>query len=166
MDAFRHSMLRAQMGKPLPGGTQNRSQKVAVDRSFDMVAIGARFTALDKKLDTLIHMLKGPGKNHHLLPADVRHVVTHFFGVSEDDLDRGGRARDIARIRQIAFYLCRKRTARSLTEIGRAFGRDHTTIRHGVRRIGALRKTDAALDNDLRQLETRLVEILARRMAV
>ena len=113
MDAFRQSMLRAQMGKPLPGGMQGRSPKAA-DRASDMVAIGARFAALDRKLDTLIKMLKGPGTNHHLLPADVRHVVALFFGVSEEDIDRHGRAEDIARIRQIAFYLCRKRTPRSL----------------------------------------------------
>jgi chromosomal replication initiator protein len=165
MDAFRQSILRAQMSKPLAVGHAGRSQKPGADRAFDMVAIGARFTALDKKLDTLIRMLKGPGTSHHLIPADVRHVVTLFFGVTEEDLDRRGRAGDIVRIRQIAFYLCRKRTPRSLTEIGRAFGRNHTTIRHGVRRIGARRKTDPALDDDIKQLEARLVDILARRMA-
>jgi chromosomal replication initiation ATPase DnaA len=164
MDAFRQSVLRAQMGKPLPIGTQGRSQKAA-DRASDMVIIGARFAALDRKLDTVIKMLKGPSANHHLLPADVRHVVTLFFGVTEEDIDRHGRAGDIVRIRQIAFYLCRKRTPRSLVEIGRAFGRDHTTIGHGVRRISALRKIDVALDGDLRKLETQLTEILARRMA-
>jgi chromosomal replication initiation ATPase DnaA len=131
----------------------------------DMAAIGAHFAALDRKLDTVIRMLKGPGTAPHLLPADVRHIVTLFFGVREEDLDRRGRAGDIARIRQIAFYLCRTRTPRSLTDIGRAFGRNHTTIRHGARRIGKLRKADTALDNDLKQLESRLVEILARRMA-
>jgi chromosomal replication initiation ATPase DnaA len=165
MDAFRQSVLRAQMGKPLPGAAQGRPQKITTDRAFDMVAIGARFTALDKKLDKLIHMLKGPGKNHHLLPADVRHVVMGFFGVSEEDIERNGRVGDIARIRQIAFYLCRNRTPRTLAEIGRAFGRHHATIRHGVQRIGALRKTDAALDQNLKALESQLTEILARRMA-
>ena len=164
MDAFRQSMLRAQMGKPLPGGLQGRAPKAA-DRTSDMVAIGAHFAALDRKLETLIKMLKGPGKNHHLLPADVRHVVALFFGVSEEDLDRNLRVGDMARTRQIAFYLCRTRTPRTLTEIGRAFGRDHTTIRHGVRRIAKLRKTDIALDDDLRKLETQLTEMLARRLA-
>jgi chromosomal replication initiation ATPase DnaA len=164
MDAFRQSMLRAQMGKPLPGGLQGRAPKAA-DRTSDMVAIGAHFAALDRKLDTLIKMLKGPGTNHHLLPADVRHVVALFFGVSAEDLDRNGRVGDVARIRQIAFYLCRTRTPRTLTEIGRAFGRNHTTIRHGARRIARLRKTDAALDDDLRKLETQLTEMLARSMA-
>ena len=165
MDAFRQSVLRSQMGRPLPGGTQGRSQKAVHDRASDMGVIGAHFAALDRKLDTLIRMLKGPGRNHHLLPADVRHVVALFFGVTEEDLDRNRRLGDVARIRQIVFYLCRTRTPRSLTEIGRSFGRHHTTIRHGVRRIATLRKTDAALDDDLRKLETQLTEMLARRMA-
>jgi chromosomal replication initiation ATPase DnaA len=157
-------MLRAQTGKPLPSGAQGRLQK-ADGRVPDMVVIGARFAALDRKLDALIRMLKGPGTNHHLLPADVRHVVALFFGVSGEDIDRQGRVGDIVRIRQIAFYLCRKRTPRTLVEIGRAFARDHTTISHGVRRISALRKTDVALDDNLRKLEAQLTELLARRMA-
>jgi chromosomal replication initiation ATPase DnaA len=129
-----------------------------------MTIIGARFAALDRKLDTVIRMLKGPGQSPHLLPADIRHAVTTFFGVSEEDLDCHGRADDIARIRQIAFYLCRTRTPRSLMDIGRVFGRDHTTVRHGVRRVDALRKTDTALDDNLRKLEAQLAELLARRM--
>jgi chromosomal replication initiation ATPase DnaA len=164
MDAFRQSVLRAHMGKPLPVGAHGKSPKAAHDRVPDMAFIGAHFAALDRKLDTVIRMLKGPGQNHYLSPADVRHVVSRFFGVSEEDFDRHGRADDIARIRQIAFYLCRTRTPRSLVDIGRVFGRNHTTIRHGVGRIRALRSTDAALDDNLRKLEAQLTEILARRV--
>jgi hypothetical protein len=139
MDAFRQSVLRAHMGKPLPVGAHGKSPKAAHDRVPDMAFIGAHFAALDRKLDTVIRM-------------------------SEEDFDRHGRADDIARIRQIAFYLCRTRTPRSLVDIGRVFGRNHTTIRHGVGRIRALRSTDAALDDNLRKLEAQLTEILARRM--
>jgi chromosomal replication initiator protein len=89
--------------------------------------------------------------------------VTGFFGVIDEDIDHHGRSGRIARIRQIAFYLCRKHTTQSLPEIGRAFHRDHTTISHGVRRIGALRKTDAALHSELSQLEARLADVLAHR---
>ena len=120
MDAFRQSALRSQMGKPLPAA-RKPDRKAGADRVSDMIVIGAHFAALDRKLDTLIRMLKGPGRSHHLLPADVRHVVALFFGVSEEDIDRRGRAGDIVRIRQIAFYLCRVRTrARSPTSGGRS----------------------------------------------
>ena len=75
-----------------------------------------------------------------------------------------GRGAKIARIRQLAYYLCRMHTTRSLSDIGRSFGgRDHSTVLHGVRQIDALRKTDAALEEDLAKLESRLADMLARR---
>jgi chromosomal replication initiation ATPase DnaA len=165
MDALRQSVLRAQMAKPLPGGTPpNRSQKAADTRIAEMIAIAARFSTLDKKLDTVIDMLTGAsGGCGALLPADIRRVVTDFFNVTDEELDHHGRSGRIPRIRQIAFYLCRKHTMLSLPEIGRAFHRDHSTISHGERRIGALRKIDAALHSDLLKLEARLADVLAHR---
>jgi chromosomal replication initiation ATPase DnaA len=170
MDALRQSILRARLAKPLPGATQSGGAQKSPDaRAADMTAIDARFAILDRKLDTLIHMLKTPNKSdgaaRDLVAADVRHVVTEFFGVTEQDMDRAGRSGRIARIRQIAYYLCRAYTARSLPEIGRLFQRDHTTVLHGVRRIGVLRRTDASLDSDLSKLEARLADMLARRQA-
>lgn len=165
MDALRQSILRAQMAKPLPGGTQpNRSHRTSDPRVSEMTAIAARFSALDKKLDTVIDMLTGPSEGYGaLLPADIRRVVTDFFSVTNEDINHHGRSGRLPRIRQIAFYLCRKHTMQSLPEIGRAFHRDHTTISHGVQRIGALRMTDADLNSDLSKLETRLADVLARR---
>lgn len=165
MDALRQSVLRAQMAKPLPGGTQhNRSHKTSDTRVPEMTAIAARFSALDKKLDTVIDMLTGPREGRGgLLPADIRRVVTDFFDVTEEDLDQRGRSGRIPHIRQIAFYLCRMHTAHSLPQIARSFHRDHSTILHGVRRIRALRKTHAELDDNLSTLEAQLAEALARR---
>ncbi len=173
MDALRQSMMRAQLAKPLPNATQThgmqpaRTQKTPDARVSEMAAIAARCTALDKKLDALIEMLIGPAgdraPSHRLLPVDIRRVVTTFFDVTDQELDSRDRSGGIARIRQIAFYLCRTRTAQSLPEIGRAFHRDHTTILHGVRRIAVSRKTDAVLHDDLSKLEARLVDLLARR---
>src|SRR5262245_27496286 len=165
MDALRQAIRRAQMVTPLTGGTQpSRIQKTSDARISEMIAIAARFSALDKKLDTVIDMLTAPREGcGALLPADIRRVVTDFFGVTDEDLDHHGRAGGIPRIRQIAFYLCRKHTTQSLPEIGRSFHRDHSTILHGARKIGALRKIDAAVHSDLSKLEARLADILARR---
>jgi len=168
MDALRQSILRAQLAKPLPGGTHPaRSQMPGGTRLAEMSSIDARVCALDRKLDTLIHLLNGPGRKQKaspgLLPAEVRRAVTRFFAVTDADLDRRTRRVRMARIRQIAFYLCRNHTARSLPEIGRAFDRDHTTVLHGVRRIASLRETDAALDRDLSKLEAQLADLIALR---
>ena len=167
MDALRQSILRAQLAKPLPGTPSGRSEKPAATPVSAISGIDARVAALDKKLDTLIHMLNGSGGKQKalpcLLPAEVRRAVTLFFDVTGDDLDRRTRCVRMARIRQIAFYLCRNHTTRSLPEIGRAFDRDHTTVLHGVRRIASLRETDAALDRDLSKLEAQLADLIELR---
>ena len=69
------------------------------------------------------------------------------------------RAREVARPRQIAMYIAKQLTPRSLPEIGRRFGgRDHTTVIHAIKQIEKLRQIDAELDSDvrllLRQLES------------
>jgi chromosomal replication initiator protein len=169
MDALRQSILRAQLAKPLPGMQSGRPEKPAATPVLEMSSIDARVCALDQKLDTLIHMLNGPSRKQkekaspHLLPAEVRRAVTLFFDVINDDLDRRTRCVRLARIRQIAFYLCRTHTTCSLPEIGRAFDRDHTTILHGVRRVASLRETDAALDRDLLKLEGQLADLIELR---
>ncbi|MBA4326380.1 MAG: chromosomal replication initiator protein DnaA, partial [Rhodobacter sp.] len=68
------------------------------------------------------------------------------------------RLRTIARPRQVAMYLSKQLTPRSLPEIGRRFGgRDHTTIMHGVRKIEELMTIDSQLADDL-QLLRRLLQ--------
>src|SRR3546814_20197811 len=67
------------------------------------------------------------------------------------------RARAVVRPRQIAMYLAKKMTPRSLPEIGRIFGgRDHSTVIHAVRTIEALRAHDADIDADIRALQQQL----------
>ena len=63
------------------------------------------------------------------------------------------RSRAVARPRQIAMYLAKQLTTRSLPEIGRKFGgRDHTTVMHAVKRIAELRQLDSSLEDDLQHL--------------
>lgn len=78
-----------------------------------------------------------------------RHVAT-FYGLRPMDLDSQVRMRSIARPRQVAMYLARQLTLRSLPEIGRLFGgRDHSTIAHGVEVIAHIRKHDIKMDRDI-----------------
>ena len=68
------------------------------------------------------------------------------------------RSRAVARPRQIAMYLSKQLTTRSLPEIGRKFGgRDHTTVIHAVRKVESLRESDPSIEEDvdllLRSLE-------------
>lgn len=81
---------------------------------------------------------------------EIQRKVADYYKVRMPDLLSARRSRDVARPRQIAMYLSKRMTPRSLPEIGRRFGgRDHTTVMHAIKRIDELRMTDSELENDL-----------------
>lgn len=81
---------------------------------------------------------------------DIQKVVARFYKVSRADLLSSRRAQTVVRPRQVAMYLSKTLTPRSLPEIGRRFGgRDHTTVLHAVRKIEGLMSKDNALVNDI-----------------
>lgn len=85
--------------------------------------------------------------------GDIQRAVAETFGIPTAEMKGPCRAREIARPRQIAMYLSRRLTDRSLPEIGRMFGkRDHTTVRHAVLQIERLRLIDAEMDGHVRGL--------------
>ncbi|MGY4449335.1 chromosomal replication initiation ATPase DnaA [Bradyrhizobium sp. i1.3.1] len=70
---------------------------------------------------------------------DIQRVVARQYNVSRSDLLSSRRTANVVRPRQVAMYLAKTLTLRSLPEIGRRFGgRDHTTVLHAVRKIEAL----------------------------
>ena len=84
---------------------------------------------------------------------EIQKRVCDHFDIRQNDLVSARRARAIARPRQIAMYLAKRLTPRSLPEIGRKFGgRDHTTVIHAVRQIEKLRASDNEIDGDVRAL--------------
>ncbi len=81
---------------------------------------------------------------------EIQKKVAQHFNIRLADMHSARRARAVARPRQVAMYLAKQLTTRSLPEIGRKFGgRDHTTVMHAVKRIEELRQTDAALSEDI-----------------
>ncbi len=102
---------------------------------------------------------------HDLLRANDRRVtideiqkqVAAHFNIRIADMSSARRARAVARPRQVAMYLAKQLTSRSLPEIGRKFGgRDHTTVMHAVRKVEELRGQDAAFAEDLELLRRML----------
>jgi chromosomal replication initiator protein len=86
---------------------------------------------------------------------EIQRKVAEHYNIRLSDMHSARRARQVARPRQIAMYLAKQLTARSLPEIGRKFGgRDHTTVMHAVRKIEELSNGDASFAQD--------VEILRR----
>ena len=90
---------------------------------------------------------------------DIQRVVARHYNVSRSDLVSARRTANVVRPRQIAMYLAKMLTLRSLPEIGRRFGgRDHTTVLHAVRKIEGLIGTDIALAAEIEALKGQLQE--------
>ena len=88
---------------------------------------------------------------------DIQKLVATRYNVSRADLLSSRRTATVVRPRQIAMYLSKVLTLRSLPEIGRRFGgRDHTTVLHAVRKIEGLSHTDAPLSEELELLKRML----------
>ncbi len=84
---------------------------------------------------------------------EIQRRVSDHFKIRQAEMVSARRAREVARPRQIAMYLAKQLTPRSLPEIGRKFGgRDHTTVIHAVRQIERLRGCDTDIDADVRSL--------------
>ncbi|MGO1119014.1 chromosomal replication initiator protein DnaA [Rhodovibrionaceae bacterium A322] len=102
---------------------------------------------------------------HDLLRANDRRVtieeiqkrVAEHYNIRLADMHSARRARAVARPRQIAMYLAKQLTARSLPEIGRKFGgRDHTTVMHAVRKVEELKSCDNEFCEDVELLRRML----------
>lgn len=90
---------------------------------------------------------------------DIQKLVGSHYSVSRSDILSSRRTANVVRPRQIAMYLAKVLTPRSLPEIGRRFGgRDHTTVLHAVRKIEALAQTDRALQEEIDLLKRMLQE--------
>ena len=90
---------------------------------------------------------------------DIQRVVARQYNVSRADLLSSRRTANVVRPRQVAMYLAKTLTLRSLPEIGRRFGgRDHTTVLHAVRKIENLVTTDTALAEEIELLKRQLQE--------
>lgn len=88
---------------------------------------------------------------------EIQRKVAEHYNIRLSDMHSARRARQVARPRQVAMYLAKQLTARSLPEIGRKFGgRDHTTVMHAVRKIEELANDDASFAQDIEILRRAL----------
>ncbi len=100
-----------------------------------------------------------PAEPKRVRIEDIQRVVARQYNVSRSDLLSSRRTANVVRPRQVAMYLAKILTLRSLPEIGRRFGgRDHTTVLHAVRKIEALTGNDGALAEEIESLKRQLQE--------
>lgn len=136
--------------------TNVRVLEGALTRLFAFASLVGREITLDLAQDCLADILRASDRK--LTIEEIQRKVAEHYNVRLSDLIGPKRLRTIARPRQVAMYLAKQLTSRSLPEIGRRFGgRDHTTIMHGVRKIEELMAMDSQLADDL-QLLKRLLQ--------
>ena len=89
----------------------------------------------------------------------IQNIVSNYFNIALSDMLSQRRSRPLARPRQIAMYLAKKMTTRSLPEIGRRFAnRDHTTVIHAVKTITRLSEQDDEMKKNINQIKSLLLE--------
>ncbi|MBT7642319.1 MAG: chromosomal replication initiator protein DnaA [Rhodobiaceae bacterium] len=125
-----------------------RELEGALNRVVAYASFVGRPISLEMAQDVLRDLLRA--SERRVTIDEIQRRVAEYFNVKMGDMLSARRARSVARPRQIAMYLSKQLTTRSLPEIGRKFGgRDHTTVIHAVRKIEQLREEDAALDEDV-----------------
>lgn len=95
--------------------------------------------------------------DRHITIEDIQKTVAAHYNIKLSEMHSARRSRVVARPRQVAMYLAKRLTTKSLPEIGRKFGgKDHTTVMHAVKRIEELRVTDCDLASDIELLNRAL----------
>jgi len=124
---------------------------------FAFASLVGREITLDLAQDCLSDILKASDRK--VTVEEIQRRVSEHYNIRLSEMIGPKRVRTYARPRQIAMYLAKHMTSRSLPEIGRRFGgRDHTTVMHGVRRITDLKTTDSQIADDLELLRRALSE--------
>ena len=121
------------------------------------------FSRIHKKTLTISdcrNILKDVFNQAKIITVDkIQNVVSNFFNIPLAEMLSQRRSRPLARPRQIAMYLAKKMTTRSLPEIGRRFAnRDHTTVIHAVKTITRLSEKDDEMKKNIEQLRSLLLE--------
>ena len=123
----------------------------ALTRIFAFATLVNRPVNLDMVQECLADLLRSSERK--ITIDEIKRRVADYYSLRMNDLISPRRARSVARPRQIAMFLCKSLTSKSLPEIGRGFGgRDHTTVIHAVRKVEELRVTDTQIDEDIENL--------------
>ena len=123
----------------------------ALTRLYAFGSLVGRPVTLEMAQESLSDILRASDRKVTI--DEIIRKVTDHYGVNLTDMLSARRTRSIARPRQVAMYLSKKLTSKSLPEIGRRFGkRDHTTVIHAVKKIEELQSVDNQIAKDIEVL--------------
>lgn len=135
--------------------TNVRVLEGALIRLFAFASLVGRDVTLDVAQECLADILRASDRKV-TIDEIIRKVADHY-NIRMTDILSPRRARSIARPRQVAMFLAKRLTSKSLPEIGRRFGgRDHTTVIHAVKKIEELRSVDHQIAEDVEMLRRML----------
>lgn len=128
-----------------------RELEGALNRITAHAQLVGRTISLEMTQEVLADLLRA--SERRITIDEIQKKVAEHFNIRVSDMHSARRARQVARPRQVAMYLAKQLTPRSLPEIGRKFGgRDHTTVIHAVRKIEELSAYDQAFKDDVELL--------------
>jgi chromosomal replication initiator protein len=136
-----------------------RSNVRELEGALRKILAYSRFHGREITIDVVKEALKDllSVQNRQISVENIQKTVADFFNIKVADMYSKRRPANIARPRQIAMYLAKELTQKSLPEIGELFGgRDHTTVLHAVRKIAGDRAKNAELNHELHVLEQTL----------
>ncbi len=132
-----------------------RELEGALNRVVAHSQLVGRDITLEATQDVLHDLLRA--NDRRVTIEEIQKQVASHFNIRMADMHSARRARSVARPRQVAMYLAKQLTSRSLPEIGRKFGgRDHTTVMHAVRKVEELREHDVTFAEDVELLKRML----------
>ncbi|MCW9002934.1 MAG: chromosomal replication initiator protein DnaA [Rhodospirillales bacterium] len=132
-----------------------RELEGALNRVVAHAQLVGRDITLETSQEVLHDLLRA--NDRRVTIEDIQKQVAAHFNIRISDMHSARRARSVARPRQVAMYLAKQLTARSLPEIGRKFGgRDHTTVMHAVKKVEELRSAEPSFAEDVELLRRML----------
>ena len=132
-----------------------RELEGALNRIVAHATLVGRSVTLETTQEVLTDLLRA--NDRRVTIEEIQRKVAEHFNIRITDMHSARRARSVARPRQIAMYLAKQLTSRSLPEIGRKFGgRDHTTVMHAVKKVEELKGTDHRFAEDVELLRRML----------
>ena len=132
-----------------------RDLEGALNRIVAHATLIGRSISLEMSQEVLHDLLRA--NDRKVTIEEIQKRVAEHFNIKIADMHSARRARAVARPRQVAMYLAKQLTSRSLPEIGRRFGgSDHTTVMHAVKKVEELKVTDSEFAEDVELLRRML----------
>ncbi|MDX1974245.1 MAG: chromosomal replication initiator protein DnaA [Rickettsiales bacterium] len=133
-----------------------RELEGALNRVIAHATLVGRPITLETTQEVLHDLLRA--NDRRLTIEDIQKQVATHFSIKVSDMHSARRSRSVARPRQVAMFLAKRLTSKSLPEIGRRFGgKDHTTVMHAVKRVEELMASDSEFAQEI-ELLTRMLQ--------